>query len=291
MKRRTTLVLFFVFFSSLTYSQVSEVPVDSTGIPKDKKLAIKLDLVSRYLWRGQCWGGDYVAVQPTIEFEVTPKLTLGFWATTNFKGDYFYPDGATAYKGYQEMDFYAIYQITDFMQFQLWDYYWPSVSKVEGVDNRFFNYGNNGVKTVDATVYFDFSEGYRVPFNATVSTLVAGNDYRYDRLGNNPKQNFTTYIELGYSIKPFSKGRYNYIKGIEVAPLLGAVLNNKAGYYSYADYDKVSVVNMGIKATREFDLGKGITMPMFINYIHNGATRNTQTFGKNFLVVGISIAY
>ena len=125
--------------------------------------------------RGQCWGGNYVAVQPSIEYAATSKLTLGFWATTNFKSDYFYPDGVSAYKGYQEIDFYLYYQLTDFLQFQLWDYYWPSVSKVEGVDNSYFNYGTNGSKTVDAILYFDFSEGYQYPFNATISTLVQGN--------------------------------------------------------------------------------------------------------------------
>ncbi len=291
MKGNIVFVVIFGLFSSFLHSQENKAAVDTTIVEKEKKLELKLDIVSRYLWRGQCWGGDYVALQPTIEYAVTAKLSLGFWATTNFKYDYFYLDGATAYKGYQEMDFYATYQITDYLQVQLWDYYWPSVSKVAGVDNRFFNYGKNGVKTVDATLYFDFSEGYKYPFNVTLSTLVAGNDYRYDDDGNNPKQNFTTYIELGYTIKPFNKLPSNSIKEIEFAPVIGAVLNNKAGYYSYADYDKVSFVNMGLKVSKEIDLGRGITMPIFINYIHNDAKRNTETFGNNFLVAGISIDY
>jgi hypothetical protein len=40
---------------------------------------------------------------------------------------------------------------------------------------------------------FDFSE-YDFPLNATLSTLVAGNDFRYDQNGENPKQNLTTYF-------------------------------------------------------------------------------------------------
>ena len=285
------LFFYVILFSTAMFSQKNEPKSDTLSVKKEKKLSLTVDIVSRYLWRGQCWGGDYVAVQPTIEYEVTPKLTLGFWATTNFKNNYFYPDGVTSGKGYQEINFYATYQLNDFLQFQVWDYYWPSVEKVEGVDNSFFNYGKDGVKTVDAMLYFDFSEGYKYPFNATISTFVAGNDLRYDSNDENPTQNFTTYLELGYTFTLFEKSSMKALQGIELDPVIGAVLNNKSEYYSYADYDNVSFINMGIKATKEIDLGKGITMPISLNYIHNGATQNTEIFGKNFLVAKISFSY
>lgn len=285
------IVFVFMFFSLPIFSQENQIIEDSISSEKEKKLEFNLDIVSRYLWRGQCWGGNYVAVQPTIEYSVTPKLTLGLWATTNFKNDYFYPDGVTSYKGYQEIDFYVSYQINDFLQFQVWDYYWPSVNKVDGVDNGFFNYGNDGVKTVDAILYFDFSEGYKYPFNATISTLVAGNDYRYDSTGENPKQNYTTYLELGYTFTLFENATLKLLQNLEISPVVGAVLNNNAEYYSYADYDKPSFITIGMKATKEIDLGKGIIMPLSLNYIYNGATKNTETFGKNFLIAGISYYY
>lgn len=285
------LFIHIIVISTAMFSQQNESKTDTLSIGKEKKLSLSVDIVSRYLWRGQCWGGNYVAVQPTIEYAFTPKLTLGFWATTNFKNDYFYPDGVTPGKGYQETDFYVTYQLNDFLQFQVWDYYWPSVEKVEGVDNNFFNYGKDGVKTIDAMLYFDFSEGYKYPFNATISTLVAGNDCRYDSNGENAKQNFTTYLELGYTFTLFEKSSIKVLQGIELDPVIGAVFNNKAGYYSYADYDKVSFCNMGIKAIKEIDLGKGITMPLSLSYVHNGATQNTETFGKNFLVAGINFSY
>lgn len=281
------LLFLFAFITPAAFSQEA----DSLSVGKEKKLSLNLDIVSRYLWRGQCWGGDYIAVQPTIEYAFTPKFTLGFWATTNFKNDYFYPDGETLYKGYQEIDFYVKYQLNDFLQFQLWDYYWPSVEKIDGVDNGYFNYGKDGVKTVDATLYLDFSEGYKYPFNATISTLVAGNDFRYDSNGENPKQNFTTYLELGYTLTPFEKSKIKWLQDIEFDPAVGAVLNNKAAYYNFADYDKVSFCNLGLKASKEIDLGKGISMPLWLNYVHNAATKNTEAFGKNFLVAGISFSY
>ena len=285
-------LLFFLLLSSASmFSQENKLETDSVRTEKEKKLELNLDIVNRYIWRGQSWGGNYIAVQPTIEYAVTPKLTLGFWATTNFQNDYFYPDGVTSGKGYQEINFYATYQLNDFLQFQVWDYYWPSVSKVDGVDNGFFNYGKDGVKTVDAILYFDFSEGYKYPFNITISTLIAGNDYRYDSNGENAMRNFTSYLEFGYTFTLFEKSAIKVLNGIELDPVIGAVINNKAAYYSYADYDEVSFINMGIKATKEIDLGNGITMPLSLNYIHNGAKHNTETFGKNYLVAGISLNY
>lgn len=272
-----------------TFSQQKET--DSSTVKQDKRLYLNLDIASRYLWRGQCWGGDYIAVQPTVEFSISPKLTLGFWATTNFKRDYFYPDGVSAYKGYQEIDFYLYYQLTDFLQFQLWDYYWPSVSKVEGVNNNYFNYGPDCSKTVDAMMYFDFSDGYRYPFNATISTLIAGNDFRYDTNGENPKRNFTTYLELGYTFSFFKNSSQKSLQDIEVSPVVGAVLNNEAAYYTYADYDKVSWVNLGVSTTKTLSLGGDISMPITLSYTHNGAVKNTEIFGKNFVVATLSLSY
>jgi len=288
MRHRYLLVIVWCLNTSLFSAQENRVNPDS--IP-NKKIEFTLDVVSRYLWRGQCWGGDYAAIQPSLVYSVTPKLSVGLWATSNFKKDYYYPDGVTAYKGYQEIDCYATYQIADYLQVQLWDYYWPSVRNVDGVDNNYFNYGKNGVKTVDAILCFDFSEGYKYPFNATISTLVAGNDYRYDNSGENPEQNFTTYLEVGYSLDLFDSTTQTLFKNITLAPTIGAVLNNKAGYYSYADYDRVSFINLSLKATKEFALTKEIFMPISINYIHNGARSNTDVFGKNFLVATISLSY
>lgn len=290
MRCKYVVILFFGLFSLYSNSQ-QIVAADSVNQEEEQRFSLNIDVVNRYLWRGQCWGGDYLAVQPTLEYKLTPKFTLGFWATTNFKRDYFYSDRETYYKGYQEIDFYLTYQVNDFLQFQLWDYYWPSVSSVDGIDNVFFNYGNDGSKTVDAIWYFDFSEGYRYPFNVTISTLLAGNDFRYDRNGENPTQNFTTYLELGYTFSFFENAKHNVIQNIEIAPVIGAVINNKAAYYSYADYDKPSFVNLGITATKAIDLGKGFTMPVSLNYTHNGATKNTEAFGKNFWITTVSFCY
>lgn len=280
---KVVIAFLFILFSANLNAQSKVVVKDSIDAKKENKFEFNVDLLNRYLWRGQCWGGDYVVVQPTITFAATNKITVGFWATSNFKSDYFYPDGETAYKGYQEIDFNINYQMAPFLSVQLWDYYWPSISKVEGVDNGFFNYGNNGVKTVDLMFVFDFSE-YKLPLYATLSTLVAGNDFRYDSSGENPKQNYTTYFEGGYTLEEL-------YKKVTFDVLAGVIFNNDAAYYSYADYDKTSLINLSLKAKREFKLTERVVMPVSLNYIHNAAKENTEVFGRNFLVTGISLNF
>lgn len=284
------LVLYFFSVSSLFSQEIkkettSEITKDTLAIlpEKKKKLEIILDLASRYIWRGQSWGGNYAVFQPTVNYDLTDKITAGIWATTNFKKDYFYPDGITQTKGYQEIDINISYKINKFLTFQLWDYYWPTVQKINGINNNFFDYGKNGVKTVDANLLFDFSE-LKFPLTLSLSTFVAGNDFRYDSNGENPKQNFTTYLEAGYTFE-------DICKKIDLKTIIGAVFNNQAQYYSAGDYNKVSVVNMSVKASRSFELSKQISMPISLNFVHNAATKNIETFGKNFLVVGISFDY
>lgn len=277
-----------LLLSGFGFSQEEKPGEDE--VSEDKRISFTIDVVSRYVWRGQCWGGDYLAVQPSLEYAVTPKFTIGSWATTNFKKDYYYPDNENYYKGYQEVDLYLSYQITNFLQLQLWDYYWPSVSRVEGVSNKLFDYGPTSSQTIDAILYFDFSEGYQYPFNATISTFVGGNDYQYNSR-DEPTRNYTTYFELGYVFNLFENSPHKLIQNIELAPSAGVVLNNKAAYYNFADNDKPSLVNLALKASKEFDLGSNIIMPISLNYVHNGATKNTDFFGKNFLIAGVSFSY
>ncbi|WP_309641836.1 hypothetical protein [Flavobacterium sp.] len=272
----------FILIGCHLFAQEVKIEQDTIQPKKSKKLELNLDIASRYIWRGQSWGGDYVVVQPAINYSITDKLVAGFWATTNFQNDYFYADG-NAGKGYQEVDFSLSYEINSFLTVQVWDYYWPSVAKVEGVDNGFFNYGTDGTKTVDANLLFDFSD-YKVPLSLTLSTLVAGNDYRYDDEGENPKQNYTTYFEAVYTLEEL-------FQKITFEATTGAVFNNQAKYYAAGDYDQTSLVNVGLEATREFQLTDRISMPLSLNYIHNAATKNTEFFGRNFLVAGITFNY
>jgi len=165
------------------------------------------------------------------------------------------------------------------------------VQKVEGIDNSFLNYGSDGVKTIDFILSLDFTEVW-LPLTITMSSLIAGNDFRYDSLGENPKQNFTTYAEAGYTFEDvFKTISKKTLKNISVLPTLGIVFNNQAKYYTAGDYNKPSIVNMSLKASRKLDISKTISIPISIIYTHNAATKNTEIFGKNFLIFGVNFTF
>lgn len=268
----------------------SQVPQAADSLETQKRLNAQVGVLSRYIWRGQAYGGQFVTTQSSVDYSVSKRWQVGFWGTTNFQKDYLESDGISS-KGYHEIDLGVHYTIADFLAIEIWDYYWPTFERFDDVDQSYFNYGPDGVKTVDLSLVFDFSE-YRYPFGATISTLVAGNDYKYDENGEDTKQNYTTYVEAGYTFEnvlgALSK---EALRGISVDILAGAVLNNRAEYYTAADYDKVSLVNLSVGASREFDLGNGFAMPFSIVYTRNAATRNTQIQGRDFAVAAISISY
>ncbi|MGE6220543.1 hypothetical protein ACQKCH_12005 [Nubsella zeaxanthinifaciens] len=249
---------------------------------------LNLDLASRYIWRGQSWGGKSPVAQLYGNYNLTDKFSLGFWTTTNFQNKN-YKENEIDPKGYQEIDFIANYAFTDYFTTSLQWYYWPTVEKIEGVSNKLFDFGNTSVNTLDLMLMFDFTET-KIPVWFTWSTLIAGNDYKYandeDIKG---KQNFTSYAEVGYS--------QDLPLGFNISPVIGAVLNNKALYYSYGDPDKVSFVNMGAKLTKEFKLSDKLEMPVWLNYTHNGAKREnaipegSKDLYKNYFVFGVSFKF
>jgi len=268
---------------------------DSVATAQDsitsRRWKIGADMQSRYLWRGQSWGGNFPAFQPYVNFAITPALTAGVWATTNFNAQYYDRDGITP-KGYQEFDFGLSYKLNPFLSFEVWDYYWPSFQMEEGVNRDYFNYGPDGVKTVDASIVADFSEGYRFAFDFTMSTLIAGNDYRYDANNENPRQNYTTYVEAGYTFSDFLKGNPSKIlQDIAIHPAIGMVLNNQAGYYTHADYDRPSLVNLAISVSREIECSDAFGMQVSADYAHNASRNNTEQFGRNFVTAKISVFY
>lgn len=132
---------------------------------------------------------------------------------------------------------------------------------------------------------FDFSEK-GVPIWITLSILIAGNDFRYkDENDEKGKQNFTTYMEIGYD--------FEVPLGLNIVPVVGAVLNNKAAYYTFADYNKPSFVNLGCMVPKDIQVSESIIMPIWLNYTYNAASNkaNLEPFGKQFLVAGVTFTY
>lgn len=281
--KKVLVVLALMLASSLTFAQETEKDTIENAEESIKGTwDLNLDLASRYVWRGQSWGGNYPVAQIYGTYNLSDKWSLGLWTTHNFIKEYYDENGTT--KGYQEIDFVLNYTVNDFLTISLQDYYWPSTDRQEGVSNNFFNYGNDGSQTIDLMFMFDFTER-GLPLWFTSSTFIAGNDFKYkDDLDVIGKQNYTTYMEVGYSIDaPY---------GISLAPVLGVVLNNKAQYYSYADYDKPSFVNLGCNISKEIKLSESIVMPIWLNYTYNAASakENLEPLGHQFLVAGVSFS-
>lgn len=281
--KKVVLIFVFALTSSLIFAQETFkdtiAKVESTKGTWD----LNLDLASRYVWRGQSWGGDYPVTQLYGTYNLSDKWSLGFWATHNYKKEYYDADGTT--KGYREIDFVLNYAANDFLIISLQDYYWPSTNFQEGVSNSFFDYGNTSSQTVDLMFMFDFTEK-GLPLWFTSSTFLAGNDFRYkDEFDEKGKQNYTTYMELGYNL--------DAPLGINVTPVLGVVLNNKAQYYTYADYDKPSFVNLGCNFSKEIKISQSIVMPIWLNYTYNAtdARENLGLLGHQFLVAGVTFSF
>jgi hypothetical protein len=242
-----------------------------------------LDIASRYIWRGQSWGGDYPVLQVYGAYNISEKWSVGLWATQNFQKEYYDENGTT--KGYQEIDFVVNYAVNDFLTISAQQYYWPTTDSQPGVSNDFFNWGNDSVNTLDFMFMFDFSER-GVPLWFTSSTFLAGNDYRYkDEFDEKGKQNYTTYMEIGYN--------YEAPLGINLAPVVGVVLNNKAQYYNSGDYDKPSFVNLGCKVSKEIKLSENVVMPLWLNYTYNAtdARENLGFLGHQYLVAGVTLSF
>jgi hypothetical protein len=280
--KKVILIFAFALISSLTFAQETVKDTTATAESVTGTWDLNLDLASRYVWRGQCWGGDYPVTQLYGNYNLSDKWSVGFWATHNYKKDYYDENGTT--KGYREIDFILNYAVNDFLTISLQDYYWPSTNFQEGVTNSFFDYGNTSSQTVDLMFMFDFTEK-GVPLWFTSSTFIAGNDFKYkDEFDEKGKHNYTTYMEVGYNV--------DAPLGISVSPVLGVVLNNKAQYYSYADYDKPSFVNLGCKVSKEIKLSESIVMPIWLNYTYNAADarENFGLLGHQFLIAGVTFS-
>jgi hypothetical protein len=97
---------------------------------------------------------------------------------------------------------------------------------------------------------------------------------------------------MGYHFSDiFALSSSKFLQKIDAHPVIGAVINNQAQYYTYADYNKPSLINIALSLTREFQTNQNTTIPVVLSYTHNAATANTEVYGKNFLLAGISFWY
>ena len=114
--KKSILILGILLSSSITIAQESVQDTTKTESVKGT-WDLNLDLASRYVWRGQSWGGDFPVAQVYGAYNLSDKWSVGLWTTHNFKKEYYDENGTT--EGYQEIDFILNYAVNDFLTISL----------------------------------------------------------------------------------------------------------------------------------------------------------------------------
>lgn len=131
-----------------SYAQTDSLPAVS--------ISSNVDLVSRYIWRGQEYGSD-ASIQPGLS-ATWKDFTLGVWGAYSFNG-----------KGMQETDLYLSKEIGP-LTFSLWDYWSFGDSTM-----NLFDYNRTTTQhLLEAQLLV--SGGEKLPFNLVASYLFYGAD-------------------------------------------------------------------------------------------------------------------
>lgn len=223
----------------------------------DFSVKASADLVSSYIWRGvPCYSyNNEQAVlapnlQPTLGF-VYGGLEIGAWGSTDFTGSY------------KELDLYASYTYKN-LTATYTDYYWD----LAWLSKPYFSYDNATTSHIleGALIY----KGSKIPFSVTVATMFYGADKKYE---DSTKNNFSTYIEAGYTVKVRD---YSFDTFIGMTPsdgLYGDGYGNVTGF---------AVVNLGVTGYKKIQLSEKYSTTLRSSLIFNPQQ------DKAFLVLGIT---
>ena len=242
--RILTIAIALFMFSHLAFSQSK----DTTKAPKVTFKATT-DVVSSYIWRGTV-GSPNPNIQPTLAIDAG-GLEVGVWGSTDFMGSY------------KEVDPYVSYTLKAF-KVTLTDYDWT-------FKNSYFNYKKDATDHIfEGSIAFLGTEKF--PLSIALNTMIYGADKKWDMDSSKftTKQNYSTYIELGYTFKQFSV-------------LLGVTPSD--GYYGdgYGKVGGFSVCNIGISSSRNIKFSKDFEMPLKASLFINPQSENI------FFVLGITL--
>ena len=221
----------------------------------ESKINIATDFVSRYVWRGLDYG-KAPSIQPTLAF-VKGGFETGVWGAFNTIGSY------------HEADLYAKYTLKGFT-LNFTDYFVHNETKSN--DTRYFDYDS---KTTNHT--FEGSLQYKGPEKFPVSILAATYFYGNDRVitpDHNDstktiiKQNYSTYIEMGYTVTCKEK-TFDLFMG----------LTPKAGAYG----NTFGIINLGLTAYRTVKITDKFELPLKASLITNPQA------GNLYFVLGITL--
>jgi hypothetical protein len=241
-------ILFIVLSGNTLHAQTKDT----------SKINISTDFVSRYVWRGVDYG-KAPSIQPTF------SLTTGGFEI-GVSGAF------STNRSYYELDPYVKYTLKNFT-LTFTDYF-VNDNALDPNHTSYFNYDEWTTNHV-----FEGSLQYKGPDKFPISILVAtffyGNDPKVKVDTTNPSsivtttsQYYSTYIELGYSVK------YRH-KSFDL--FLG--MTPEAGFYG----NTFGMVNAGITAYRNIDISNKFSLPVKASIIANPQARNL------FLVFGFTL--
>jgi hypothetical protein len=266
MKRLIEKIIIFlaIFLPSKIYSQVVEAK---------ETLDIGSDLYSRYIWRGQQFGGNSPSIQPYINFDFK-NFEFGLWGAYSISGK----------NTGQEFDTHISYSFLDQMfTTTLTDYFFPDNTN----NYNYFNYlaASTG-HILEGTIKFNGTEKIPISFMAAVN-FYGADAARIESNASSPEFNqkigiqYSNYFELAYSGK---------IEGVGINGFLGFTLNRpKAADMSYHYIgengfygNKPGIVNLGFELTKRLKISDRFALPVHTTVVSNPETK------KVYFIVGIS---
>jgi hypothetical protein len=248
--RKTNLIFFLILF-------ICALPLiaQDTLAPKASPFNPGVDLVSRYVWRGQLIDRS-PNIQPWVEYAPAFGLRVGAWGSYSFGGDY------------AEVDLYLGYGYKGF-SLMLTDYF---VMDESLENNHFFDY-RKGITghLLEGTLAWEGTE--KVPLKLTAATMFYGADMKVDHVVIDTSLNDTTaYYINQYSTYFEAAWSFRYIS-------IFAGITPAAGFYGKG----FGLVNLGLTADREIRLGKNYSVGLRASLITNPQRQNI------YLVLGISL--
>lgn len=206
---------------------------DTTAAQPKVKVNIGADLVSSYVSRGACESG--AAIQPGIGVGIG-GFNLSMWGSADYKAEV------------AEFDWVASYT-TGGLTVGLTEYWGPHSREDDG---SFPKYGNWDNHMLEANLQYDFGEKCK-KFALTVEADV---NLVNDKDDDN-KEQYSTYVELGY---PLNVGSVGLDLAVGLTPFKG----------SYSD--KLNVVNLSVKGTKELKITDKFSLPVFVQGVVNPYT-------------------
>lgn len=239
--RRYKMMMVLILAFTMLGTNLSWAQEETTS--DESPLSLNVDLMSRYVWRGQDFGAA-PSIQPGISYSKW-GFTLGAWGAYTLNN---------VNTGVQEADLYLSYSINDMFSLTVTDYFFPD----EASDYNYFDYKDKSTGHVfEGTIAFNGTE--KLPLSILLATNFYGADAR--RMNDDETVGsiqYSTYAELAYAFKYF-----NMFMGFNLTT--PDADKGESGYYG----DSFGVVNLGVSASRDIKITDKFSLPLNIALITN----------------------